>query len=95
MDHPASSRHLALSFWLPAASLVAVELYAATFEGWGAWATAPLFLVPLALSLVIAGAGAMQCVRELRAGSIRSSSVIFTLLAAFPLIWLLVRRHII
>jgi hypothetical protein len=32
--------------WVPLASFVAVEVYAAGFDGWGAWSTGPLFLVP-------------------------------------------------
>jgi len=82
-------------FWVPTACLVAIEIYASNFDGWGAWATAPLFLVPLVLSLTIASAGAVQCLFEFRAGSTRLSSIVFTFLAGLPLLWLLVRRHIV
>jgi hypothetical protein len=75
--------------------LIAVEVYASNFDGWGAWATAPLFLVPLVLSLGIAAAGVLQCVREFRAGFLRGSSVLLTLVAAAPFLWLLVRRHLV
>lgn len=95
MSEPAASSGLTQSFWVPAACLVAIEIYAANFDGWGAWATAPLFLLPLVLSLVIAGAGVVQCVLELRHGSLRRSSVVFTLVAALPFFWLLVRRHVV
>ena len=94
MNDRAPSRGLARSFWIPAACLVAIEIYASNFDGWGAWATAPLFLVPLVLSLAIAGGGAVQCILESRASSTRPSSIVFTFLAALPLLWLLVRRHI-
>lgn len=86
-------RGLARSFWLPAACLVAVEVYAGRFDGWGGWATAPLFLVPLVVSLVIAASGVVQCVSESRAGAARPSSIAFTVVAAVPFLWLLVRRH--
>lgn len=43
----------AVSAWLPVAVLVALKIYVSQFEGWGAWAAAPLFLIPLALSLII------------------------------------------
>jgi hypothetical protein len=95
MNDPAPSRSLARSFWIPAACLVAIEIYASSFDGWGAWATAPLFLVPLVLSLAIAGAGAVQCILEFRARSTRLSSIVFTVLAALPFLWFLVRRHIV
>lgn len=71
-----------------------VESYASNFDGWGALATAPLFLVPVASSLVIAGYGLVQCLRELRAGSVRPLSFAATSLAALPLLWLMVRRHV-
>jgi len=79
---------------MPVVCLLAVEIYASTFDGWGAWATAPLFLVPLVLSVAIAATGAVQCILEFRAGSARISSIAYTVVAAFPLFWLLVRRHV-
>lgn len=82
------------TFWLPAASLVAIELYARGFDGWGAWATAPLFLLPLVLSLAIAAAGARDAFLEVRAGRPRASTLVFTAVAASPLAWLMVRRHL-
>ncbi len=95
MDAPAASRGLSRSFWIPVASLIAVEIYASGFDGWGAWATAPLFLVPFVLSLAIAGGGAVQCLLELRARSSRPSSAVFTVVAALPFLWLLVRRYVV
>ena len=77
------------------ASLIAVEIYASGFDGWGAWATAPLFLVPFVFSLAIAGEGAVQCLLELRARSSRPSSAVFTVVAALPFLWLLVRRYLV
>ena len=79
-------------FWLPAACLVAVELYARNFDGWGAWATAPLFLLPLLLSLAIGAAGAGDVFREARSGNSRISTLIFTAVALSPFAWFMVRR---
>jgi len=53
-------------FWLPAAVLVVVELYASRFDGWGAWATGPLFLLPLILSLILSITGAVESIVEIR-----------------------------
>ncbi len=81
-------------FWIPAATFVAVEIYAAQFDGWGAWATAPLFLVPLILSVVIATAGLVKCVVVFRGGPGRMLDILFTAVAALPLLWLVLRRQL-
>jgi hypothetical protein len=70
-----------------------VELYARGFDGWGAWATAPLFLVPGLLGLVIGMAGVSRCISELRRGNLQVATAVFTAVAALPVAWLLVRRH--
>jgi len=80
--------------WLPTISLVAVEFYVRNFEGWGAWATAPLFLLPLVLSAVIAFAGILQIFFEFRAGAVRTSTAVAIAVALLPCLWLLVRRHV-
>jgi len=84
---------LATASCLPLASLVAVEIYARRFDGWGAWSTAPLFLVPFLLGLSIGGAGAARCLSEYRAGCFRPATAAFTGLALLPVAWLLLRRH--
>jgi hypothetical protein len=94
MNEPVPSRFLKKLFWTPVACLLGVEIYARNFDGWSAWATAPLFLIPLALSGAIAGAGIVQCVLEHRAKVLRTSSIVFTGIAAAPLLWLLVRRFV-
>jgi hypothetical protein len=85
------SNSLARLFWIPVASLVAVEIYAAQFDGWGVWATAPLFLLPFILSVVIASAGLVKCIVEFRKGSAYVLYMVFYLcrgpssaLAYFP-----------
>lgn len=37
--------------WIPLALFVATSVYVRQFDGWGAWAAAPLFIPPLAISL--------------------------------------------
>lgn len=95
MSASAGSTVLGWLFWLPLASLLATEVYVSNFDGMGAWAAAPLFLLPLFLSLVIGGAGLVQCGLELRRGMGRSSTVAFTVLAALPCVWLLLRRFVV
>lgn len=78
--------------WLPLACLVAAEAYVHGFDGWGAWAAAPLLLVPGILSLAIVVPAAFECAVALRAGSLRPDTVLFTAIAGLPLAWLGVRR---
>ena len=80
-------------FWLPVACLVAVELYARNFDGWGAWATAPLFLLPLVLSLAIAAAGARDAFSQTRSDAPRTSTAVYMIVALVPFAWLMVRRY--
>jgi hypothetical protein len=87
-------RGLAIACWVPATSLVAIEVYVSRFDGWGAWSAAPLLLLPLLFGIVIAGAGAARCLGEARRGELRPSSVALTAVALIPLAWLLVRRHL-
>lgn len=88
------SRALALLCWIPLASLVGVEAYVRAFDGWGAWASAPLFLVPSILALAIGGAGAVQCFLAARAGAPRLAPAALTGVALLPIFWLMVRRHL-
>jgi hypothetical protein len=91
--HTRVQRTLGIACWIPLASLVVIEAYVRGFDGWGAWSTAPLFLVPPALGFVIAAAGAAQCVAEARRGALRLSTPVLTAIALLPFAWLLVRRH--
>jgi hypothetical protein len=82
------------TFWIPAACLALVEWQASGYEGWGAWAAAPMFLAPLGLGLAFTALGAWEAVREARSGGVRPSTLALTAVAAAPLLWLLVRRHV-
>ena len=94
MNDAASLRIYAWLFWIPLASLIATEVYVSNFDGMGAWAAAPLFLLPLFLSIVISGAGLMRCLLGLRRGTLPIVGVLLTAVAAAPLLWLLVRRFV-
>ncbi len=79
---------------IPVSVLVGIELYIRNYDGWGAWSTAPLFLIPVLLSFVIAGIAVYQCIIEAREGTFRTSLIISALIALLPLAWILIRRHI-
>ena len=81
-------------YWLPVIILVVVEFYARNFDGWGEWATAPLFLLPLVFSVTIAGTGAVKLFLEFRNGSVRSLTMISIAVSLIPFLWLLVRRYV-
>ena len=81
--------------WIPVTVLVCIELYVRNYDGWGAWSTAPLFLIPILLSFLIAGIGVFQCFIEVRKGAFRTSLLISIVVALLPLAWILIRRHIV
>ena len=80
--------------WLPLVALAGIELYVRDFEGWGAWAAAPLLLVPALLSLPIAVVGLVQCVEAARARAPLGAPLLCTLVSAIPILWLGVRRFL-
>jgi hypothetical protein len=78
--------------WVPLILLGATEAWLRHYDGWGAWAAAPLLLGPAIISFAIVLAGIWECVKELRAGGLSQAALLYTLIAALPLIWLAVRR---
>jgi hypothetical protein len=77
--------------WLPLASLIGVAFYARRFDGWGGWATAPLFLLPVFLSVVLLVIGASEIRDERAAGRIQLGTLAACALGAIPLLWFLLR----
>ena len=73
---------------IPLGSLVYLTFYVRRFDGWGSWAAAPLLLTPVLLSLPTTIIGVLRIIGERRAGSIRPWTVVFTLIAAVPILWL-------
>ena len=77
--------------WLPLLLLLGAQFYAGQFEGWGRWAAAPLFLVPVILSVILIAVGVSICRRESRAGRPLGLVASATLAAAIPMLWFLAR----
>jgi len=77
--------------WLPLGLLVGVQLYAQQFDDWGRWATAPLFLGPVVLSVVWSAMGIVICRREAREGQPLAATATATLAAAIPVFWFVAR----
>lgn len=80
--------------WLPLVTLAATELYVDQFDGWGAWAAAPVLLVPGIVSLVVVLIGLYDCRAAHRAGRLGLAGPVYTIIAGLPLAWLLVRRFV-
>ena len=78
--------------WLPLICLLGIELYVRKFDGWGAWASAPLLLVPAIVSLPIVFLALLKCSAAMRARAPLFATVFFTLVSAVPIVWLGVRR---
>ena len=91
-----SNEQLSSSFrrlwWLPLAALLGIELYIRNFDGWGAWASAPLLLIPPMISFPIVMLGLYQCVAAMRAKESILPGFFYTLVSALPIFWLGVRR---
>jgi hypothetical protein len=94
---PEPDRHRSNNpFWwilaaLPLASWVAISAYASRFDGWGGWAAAPLFLIPIALGVVGALSGMLRIVSFPSGSAGRRVAWAQTLLASPPVLWFLWR----
>ena len=77
--------------WIPPASWLGIDAYAARFDGWGGLGTAPLYLLPVALSAVFTLLGWLELRGERAAGGARRVTLAGTALASLPLLWFLVR----
>jgi hypothetical protein len=77
--------------WVPAATLAGTWLYVERYDGWGAWAAAPLLLLPIGLSAVMAAVGLAFCLKALKSHGIDHLTTLATLLAALPVIWFAIR----
>lgn len=78
--------------WLPPAAWLATWLYVRRFDGWGAWAAAPLFLPALLLSVIMGLAGLILLVTGLRrTHRLDPALLLATLLAASVVIILWLR----
>jgi hypothetical protein len=93
-EHPTEqpSHLLRWLSWLPVASLLGIELYIRNFDGWGAWASAPLLLVPAIVSLPIVVLGLFECVAAMNARAPVLAPSLLTVVSAVPIVWLGVRR---
>jgi hypothetical protein len=76
---------------VPLATCVGTWIYLGRYEGWGAWAAAPLLLLPIGLSAAMAVVGLALCLGALRRDGVDLATTLATVLAALPVIWFAVR----
>ena len=77
--------------WVPVATFAGTWVYVERYDGWGAWAAAPLLLLPIGLSAIMAAVGLAFCLRALKQDGIDRLTTLAALLAALPVIWFAVR----
>jgi ABC-type spermidine/putrescine transport system permease subunit II len=80
-------------FWLapmPPLVLIATFIYISQFDGWGAWAAAPMLLIPIIFSAVIGSYGLLLLYSRNRLGEPLFKLTLNTLLAGSPVLWFLI-----
>jgi hypothetical protein len=79
-------RYFIMSSWIPLASFVAMSLYVRQYDGWGAWAAAPLLLLPLAVSFGFGLYGLWLCWQAKRSGDLGWRLRLATIFALGPIL---------
>ena len=77
----------------PLLVLIGVEISVSNYDGWGAWAAAPLLLVPAILGFALSLAFLIEMVQKLRAGLSILGPGLLMAVSLVPVIWLMVRRY--
>jgi len=76
--------------WIPAALWICARVSTERYDGWGAWAAAPIFLIPVAVSAMFVGVGVLLGSRP-GSGRFRGGDRLAIGVAALPLLWLALR----
>lgn len=72
--------------WIPAALWIGTRRYVEGYDGWGRWAAAPLFLLPIAVSALFVGGALLFAGR--RAGPEPDTGDWIAIgVSALPLLW--------
>ena len=80
--------------FLPVVAFAATWVYLSRFDGWGAWASAPLLLVPVFVSVVITSIAVARLVRDRKPGQVAWGTIALSIVAAIPALWFLWRLMI-
>ena len=79
---------------IPLIILIILEIYLTRFDGWGAWGTGPLFLLPAILGIAIGISFGIDLVRAIRSGESIRESLMLLIISLLPIGWLFVRRFV-
>ncbi len=83
-------RYFRFACWVPAAAWIYARSVVDRYDGWGAWAAAPLLLLPVAVSALFVGVGLLLVGRS---GTERRSSWDWIAIgvSSLPLLWIALR----
>jgi hypothetical protein len=83
-------KYYRLLCWIPAATWLYARAVVDRYDGWGAWAAAPLLLVPVAISAFFAGVG-LLIVGRMKSGRPTGWDWIAIGVAGLPVLWIAFR----
>jgi hypothetical protein len=83
-------RYFRFACWVPFAAWIYARSVVDRYDGWGAWAAAPLLLLPVAVSALFVGVGLFLVGRR-DAGRPSSWDWIAIGASSLPLLWIAVR----
>ena len=83
-------KYFRLVCWVPVAAWIWARLEVDRYDGWGAWAAAPMLLAPVALSALLVGLGLILVSRP---GEGRRPATVWVAIgvAGLPLLWIALR----
>lgn len=76
--------------WVPAATWIGARVEVDQYDGWGAWAAAPLLLAPVAVSALFMGVGLLVVSRHDKGRRTPWDGTAIAV-AALPLLWIALR----
>ena len=83
-------RYFRFACWMPVAAWIYARSVVERYDGWGAWAAAPLLLLPVAVSALFVGVGLLLVGRS-RAERPGRWDWIAIGVSALPLLWIALR----
>ena len=83
-------KYFRLACWVPAIAWLYARSVVERYDGWGAWAAAPLLLLPVALSALFVGIGLLMISRP-GTGRPAGWDWIAIGVSSLPLLWIALR----
>ena len=83
-------KYFRLLSWVPVMAWVCASSVVDRYDGWGAWAAAPLLLLPVALSALFVGVGLLVISRPTKGRPVTWDWIAIGV-SALPLLWIALR----